>query len=122
MRASDPLNAMSKAIVNAVERDLPDIERETPRRGKFKVRPSESSVQVYQFPQVWGTTALGFDGSIAGQAMTTADTTVVSDGQAYAVYFAGKFAYLVTRPNEKFLEDLRSHNMAPVARHSQYER
>lgn len=62
-------------------------------------RPAPCDVHVAaMFPQVWGSTALGF-GGIGGQAMTTAYTVVVESPRAgtFAVYFgsSGRIAYLV---------------------------
>lgn len=61
-------------------------------------RLSEQECLVTAFPQLWGSTALGF-GGIGGSAMTTAYTVVVESsvvGQR-AVYFgsSGRLAYIV---------------------------
>lgn len=66
---------------------------------------------VGMFPQLWGSTALGFHGSIGGAAMTTAYTIIIKHENKYAVYFGGKFAYSVENPNDKFMEDMKNHDM-----------
>lgn len=68
------------------------------------------------FPQVWGSTALGF-GGIGGQALTKAYTTVVHENftDAYVVFFGNRAAYMVDDAKEAFFEDLRKRDMASVA-------
>ena len=64
------------------------------------------------FPQTWSSTALGF-GGIGGQAITSAYVCVIESnliGQ-YAVYFGGRLAYVITRPNEQFWADVHGHRM-----------
>lgn len=74
-------------------------------------RPTPHDVEVVLFPQVWGSTALGY-GGIGGQAMTGAYTVVAicSHTDTAAVYFGdgGRLAYLVpgARVAEGFKEDL----------------
>lgn len=72
-------------------------------------------VEVYVFPQIWGSTALGFNG-IGGQAMTSAYTTVVSDlNEGYhSVFFGEALAYTVFNPNDKFFKDIARHKMRSV--------
>jgi hypothetical protein len=64
------------------------------------------------FPQTWGSTALGF-GGIGGQAITSAYVCVIESNLVggYAVYFGGRLAYVINRPNEKFAEDVERHRM-----------
>lgn len=80
-------------------------------------------VEMYMFPQIWGSTALGF-GGIGGQAITSAYTTVVNDIQYnwYGVFFGEKLAYLVTEPNDAFFEDLRKGQMEPVSHRGKYSK
>lgn len=81
-------------------------------------------MEVRAFPQVWGSTALGFKG-IGGQMITSAMTTVVSfrDSQdpslwakAY-VYFGGRFAYSAHPTNGDFIRDLEGQTMPAVGDH-----
>lgn len=74
-------------------------------------RPYHDEVEVYSFPQTWGSTALGF-GGIDGQAMTTAQTTVCICGNSAAVYFGRRLAYKVDKINIGFMNDVRNHCMA----------
>jgi hypothetical protein len=64
------------------------------------------------FPQTWGSTALGF-GGIGGQAITSAYVCIIESNLVggYAVYFGGRLAYVIDRPNEKFIEDIERHRM-----------
>jgi hypothetical protein len=64
------------------------------------------------FPQTWSSTALGF-GGIGGQAITSAYVCIIESNLVggYAVYFGGRLAYVIDRPNEKFIEDIERHRM-----------
>lgn len=74
----------------------------------------EHEIQVYSFPQTWSNTSLGF-GGIAGQAFTSAQTTVVlTDTLKAAVYFSRRLAYIVKDPSDVFFEHLRQHEMTSV--------
>ena len=64
------------------------------------------------FTQTWGSTALGF-GGIGGQAITSAYVCVIESnllGQ-FAVYFGGRLAYVIERPDTKFFEDIANQKM-----------
>lgn len=69
-------------------------------------RPTPADCSVVLFPQQWGSTALGYDGGVACQAISTASTIIVEYqvNGARAVYFGntGKLAYLV--PNGEGLD------------------
>lgn len=137
MHYGDPLNAMACALYSAIIKDLPDVEyiHRSPQRlneegeivrpGVEEIRtrrPHQDRIEVTQFPQVWPSTALGF-GGIGGASMTTADTTIITgERDEAAVYFAGRFAYLVKQPNEEFYEALRRQQLAPVSKFKKYER
>ena len=77
-----------------------------------------SNFNAYVFPQTWGSTALGFDGAIGGQAMTKAYTTVfhLTKFDEYYVYFNERIAYVVDNPSEEFLEDLKNCNLKSVSK------
>jgi hypothetical protein len=64
------------------------------------------------FPQTWSSTALGF-GGIGGQAFTSAYVCIIESNLVggYAVYFGSRLAYVINRPNEKFIEDISRHRM-----------
>jgi len=64
---------------------------------------------------------LGF-GGIGGAAMTTAYTIVLECGRQRAVYFGGRFAYLVDQPNQAMLDDITKQQMAKVGESKKYER
>lgn len=75
-------DAERRAEAGYAEHDPPEL------RGRLR-----HDLRLYSFPQMWGSTALGF-GGMGGQAMTTAQTyIVVTDYGAAFVYFAGRFAY-----------------------------
>lgn len=84
--------------------------------GRMKqLRPRDDHCQITMFQQAWGSTALGF-GGIGGQAITSAYTTVVIGPCADAcVYFAGRLAYHIKRPNMQFYEDMAAQHMCEVS-------
>lgn len=76
---------------------------------------------IYDFDQMWASTALGF-GGIGGSAMTTARTYVLipaSDEEKAYVYYGGSFAY-ECGINDRFFEDISRHDMASVAENGRY--
>ena len=112
------LSSLAYALTRAVDHDLPVVKYQRPilKYGErayvdAERRPYEDELQVYHFPQTWGSTALGF-GGVGGQAFTTAYTTVVMDHIAAAVYFGGRLAYVIPEVNQAFMEDLARHGMA----------
>ena len=74
------------------------------------------------FSQIWGSTALGFNG-IGGQALTKAYTTVLKEQNSnmFFVFFGERFAYVVENPNKIFEEDYNNHNMKPCYESFKYE-
>ena len=111
---------MSK--LTRIARELLMIEEDLSfRLSPEKGQPIADDFEIYTFDQLWGSTALGFDG-FGGSAMTTATTYVlvpVGVNQKCFVYFAGRFAYSADL-SEAFKEDLRNHNMEPVYRSGKY--
>lgn len=74
------------------------------------VRPYESDIHVYSFPQSFSDTTLGF-GGVGGQAFTTAQVTVVVCGLNACVYVNGRICHKIKKVNQKFWEDLGNQNM-----------
>jgi hypothetical protein len=64
------------------------------------------------FPQTWGSTALGFGGA-GGQAISSAYVCVIESNLVggYAVYFGGRLAYVIDRPNVLFIEHIARQRM-----------
>ena len=124
MQIYNPVENFAASVYAAINRDLPDIrypetvwDRELKRHvetGEIKLaRPRVDEVEIYSFPQTWGSTALGF-GGIGGSAMTTAMTVVVISYGVAAVYFAGRHAYTVS-VTAALMEAIQFHNMPSVA-------
>lgn len=125
MRAGNPFEAVALSVGSALFHDLPDIEYEpvlridpkTKERVRGEVtwrRPHEHEIEVVMFPQTWGSTALGF-GGMGGSAVTQAYTvTVFGPKGEVAVYFGGRFAYLIEHPNERFFADLDKRALVSV--------
>ena len=138
MNATNPIETLAGAMAHAAYEAFPeyryqdrnwalhDAWRATLSREEMKtaVAPPECYVEksrkhsfydltVYSmFVQTWGSTALGF-GGIGGQAITSAYVCVIESNLVggYAVYFGGRLAYVIERPNEKFMEDITRHRM-----------
>jgi hypothetical protein len=88
---------------------------------EYKQHPE---VEVYSFPQGWGSTALGY-GGIGGQAMTSAQTIVLYDMyyNVARVYFGGeRLAYQIINPSQKFFDDLGKCQMKEIYRAGVYKR
>ena len=129
---SDPITSMALAIGHAIHVGLPAVvvdmyewDRTYIPPTRIKVadserRPHMGEVEVYQFPQQWSSTALGF-GGIGGQAFTTAPTTIVMDARNNAcVYFGDQFAYMVPSAGREFVDDIQNQSMAAVREAGKY--
>ena len=79
-----------------------------------------SKYNVYQFPQMWGGSQLGF-GGMGTCAMSTAYTTVILYGHVALVFFDGRFAYQVNKPNSMFTEHLNKRRMLSKVDGKKYE-
>lgn len=101
-----------------MERDLISIVEYLQSKGV----PTDGN--LYDFDQLWGSTALGF-GGCGGSAMTWERTYVfIPRGieQAY-VFFGGTFAYATkygSKLNDRFWEDVKNCQMASVAESGRY--
>lgn len=138
MNATNPIETLAGAMAHAAYVAFPEYKyqdrdwakhdkwRATLTREEMKtaVAPADCFVEktrkhtfydltVYSmFTQTWGSTALGF-GGIGGQAITSAYVCVIESnllGQ-FAVYFGGRLAYVIERPNTKFFEDIANQRM-----------
>lgn len=122
---SQMLDQINDAVNRALDHDLPEIEEETwgivnnraAKTGTIKRRPAQHDVEIYSFPQTWGSSGIGLS-SVGGQMMTTAQTTIVSLETTAWVYIGGQLAYCVEewQRNEAFTRDKQRHHMA-----AQYE-
>jgi hypothetical protein len=136
--ASNPIETLAGCLAHAAYEAFPEYKyqdrnwalhdrwRATLTREEMKtaVAPPECFVEktrkhtfydltVYaMFSQSWGSTALGF-GGIGGQAITSAYVCVIESNLVggYAVYFNARLAYVINRPNEKFMTDIAGHRM-----------
>jgi hypothetical protein len=138
MNATSPIETLAGCMAHAAYEAFPEYKyqdrnwakhdkwRATLTREEMKtaVAPADCFVEktrkhtmydltVYNmFPQTWSSTALGF-GGIGGQAITSAYVCIIESNLVggYAVYFGGRLAYVIDRPNEKFIEDIERHRM-----------
>lgn len=80
-----------------------------------------NQIEVYIFPQTWGSTAMGFD-EVGCRAVTVAYTIVALVGRNKAyVYFNGRFAYKLNCLNAVFLTDLYKRTIARYGMKGKYE-
>jgi hypothetical protein len=138
MNATNPIETLAGCMAHAAYEAFPEYKyqdrdwakhdkwRSTLTREEMKtaVAPADCFVEksrkhsfydltVYSmFPQTWSSTALGF-GGIGGQAITSAYVCIIESNLVgcFAVYFGGRLAYVINRPNEKFIEDIERHRM-----------
>lgn len=138
MNATNPIETLAGCMAHAAYEAFPEYKyqdrdwakhdkwRSTLTREEMKtaIAPADCFVEksrkhsfydltVYSmFPQTWSSTALGF-GGIGGQAITSAYVCIIESNliRGYAVYFGGRLAYVINRPNEKFIEDIQRHRM-----------
>lgn len=140
----NPLLSLHSALAAALHVDLPEIiymDRDWKAYSKLRAsvskaelekrasanqlpvvekrrRPCDRDVEVQMFPQMWGSTALGY-GGIGGAAMTRAYTVVVRLENVFCVYFggSGRLAYSVVLDEHDdpkaraWLDDLRAHTL-----------
>ena len=91
----------------------------------YKRRPYAHELHVEaMFPQLWGSTALGF-GGMGGQAMTTAYVTIIGCDYTHdlCVYFGGMFAYrldLTKCDMELIRKDISGKCMSDVGQQGRY--
>jgi hypothetical protein len=138
VNATNPIETLASAMAHAAYEAFPeyryqdrnwakhDAWRATLTREQMKtaVAPDDCMIEktrrhsfydltVYSmFVQTWSSTALGF-GGLGGQAFTSAYVCVIESnliGQ-YAVYFGGRLAYVIERPNPQFFTDIASQRM-----------
>jgi hypothetical protein len=138
MNATNPIETLAAAMAHAAYEAFPEYvykDRDWPKHDKWRatlsreemktaIAPADCYIEKTRrhsfydltvcamFPQTWGSTALGF-GGIGGQAITSAYVCIIESnllGQ-FAVYFGGRFAYVIERPNDKFWEDRSSQRM-----------
>ena len=138
MNATNPIETLAACMAHAAYEAFPEYKYQdrnwakhdqwratlTIEQRKTAVAPPDCFVEktrkhsfydltVYSmFPQTWSSTALGF-GGIGGQAITSAYVCIIESNLVggYAVYFSSRLAYVINRPNEKFIEDISRHRM-----------
>ena len=79
-------------------------------------RPDTRDIEVMSmFAQEWESTFLGFSG-LGSDEKTVAYTVILgcSATDEACVFFGGKFAYKVYKPNDTFLEDLSNREMKSI--------
>lgn len=127
MFSNTPINDLHHALSHAQYQGFPEIEyedrdwahyqktKEDRRIKKSRLHSPHDIVVFAMFTQIWSSTALGF-GGIGGQAITTAYTIVLESefGAGFCVYFGGRFAYHITRPNQHFFDDIINRRLVSV--------
>jgi hypothetical protein len=131
MQLENPIESVAAALHQAALRDARPMIRPEVKYEPRKDRPGMDRVEtgkmlehrpeVYRlelfamFAQMWSSTALGF-GGIGGAAMTPAYTTIILGPERdFCVYFRGRFAYRIEKPNDFFFEDVGARSMVEVS-------
>jgi hypothetical protein len=135
MQLDNPIQSLAQALAHAQYEGFPEFEyqdrdwehyhktKEDKRITKLaKHSPSDLIVHA-MFPQSWSSTSLGF-GGVGGQAITTAYTVIIESDYClgFCVYFNGRFAYRIQKPNDHFHGDIIHQQMANVSESSKYEK
>ncbi len=83
-----------------------------PKYGETDWEYRRSAINIYVFPQTWGSTSCG--GGIGGAAVTTANTTVFlsNNRDRAAVFINDQFRYLVEHCSDEFFKDLSGMRMS----------
>ena len=135
MNLDNPIQSLAQALAHAQYEGFPEYEyqdrdwehyrstkedRRITKRAKH--RPSDLIVHT-MFSQSWSSTALGF-GGLGGQAITPAYTVIIESehGLGFCVYFNGRLAYRIQKPNDHFYGDIIHQRMAQVSESSKYEK
>jgi hypothetical protein len=142
MNATNPIETLAACMAHAAYEAFPEYKYQdrnwakhdqwratlTVEQRKTAVAPPDCFVEktrkhsfydltVYSmFPQTWSSTALGF-GGIGGQAITSAYVCIIESSLVggFAVYFGGRLAYVINRPNDKFADDIERHRMVDAS-------
>ena len=83
----------------------------------------DNDVEIYMFPQCWGSGALGFSDRIGASVLTQAYTIVITIPSKLkaGVFFNNEFAYMVNSYGNKFIDDIHNHLMLPQHESERYE-
>lgn len=125
----NPVATLSRCVGHAVYEGFPEFEYQDrdwskgyqkgvePEYITKKRKHQDYEVGVYaMFTQTWSSTALGF-GGVGGQAITDSYTVVIESLRisGFCVYFGGRFAYKIDKPNDQFWKDIAEHNLSEVS-------
>ena len=92
---------------------------------RYRGLDRDEILEIYDFDQTWGSTALGF-GGYGGQTITQARTYVIEFNEypKALLYFGGRFAYEVDLTSDstsrKFREDIRNGRVVSVRESGKY--
>lgn len=87
---------------------------------RWRSNDDNRDVTIYDFDQIWGSTALGFPGC-GGSAITTERTYVIIDGDTAYVYFGGNYAYQ-SPVTVALMDDVNNQRMASVMESGRYKK
>jgi hypothetical protein len=82
----------------------------------------KEDIEIYVFPQVWSSTALGY-GGIGGQAITSSHTIVFYNTTTdNALLSYGRTFIKIEKPNRLFMDDIFNHSIEPAYKLGKYKR
>jgi hypothetical protein len=118
---------MVKSLANLkLIRKYKEMFNETIEKILMEFIKSENSykdeIEVYMFPQMWGSTALGYSG-MGESAMTSSHTIVFHNQNTGNVMlsYGGRFIRLMN-PNQLFFDDLFKQRIEPEYKLHKYDR
>lgn len=120
----DPIQSLSCAIQQALQRDLSVVETMSPRESsdvKAAVgrRPRPDECDVVLFGQPWSGQEVGDSPSDHDRYFDLDTTVVVGPAMDACVYVASRLLYHLQHPNRRFFLDLAGHQL--VSRADVYE-
>ena len=127
MFTNDPINALHHALAHAQYEGFPEITyddldwehyhktKEDKRIIKSRKHSARDITVFAMFTQTWCSTALGF-GGIGEASMTSAYVVILESAQGlgFCIYFGGRFAYHIKKPNPQFFDDVINRKMSDV--------
>ena len=116
------LDYKTRLLLKQDEKFIKEVEK-FKLKTKFSITAMSVGLEAKMFIQTWSDTGCGIDIDsnghpyMVGNAMTDAYTVVFyeSISKQYFVYFNSQLAYVITKANKKFLNDLHNDRLLSVS-------
>lgn len=118
MVAEDFLKEVTDSFYSALYSDFKEFEyttldikdKKTQIKKKRKVEKRDLK-RIFVFEQTWGGTALGFGGLNCNVITKAYVVCIEGPAMDFLVYFGGRLAYHIEKPNQAFFEDVKKYQM-----------